>query len=367
MADFYLTTMRTEIQAQFQYRAGDVHVPPRDGGRAGHLPRRLVDDRGSVRAARSAGSPRATSPRTTSSGRSCGTMNIVFTPYGWEWRIREGELSGQLLRPLHPHPLRHRAVRRREDPVAPLYLPIAVVPDAGLRPDVRPAARRGRRVRGRDLGRIPHPHVQPGRRSGWSASGRRASARSSRCTSSVELLLSGRLVPLPLMPDWVQTIAWFLPFRWTFYFPIETLVGDLTNAELLAGLGMQLFWILVGIGDLLARLALRDSPLHGGGELSERRSASRCSSSRRRDERAAVPRELRARSPPVAARARDRARRPPLVFSHTDGAERLDAVRAPLRCSASRSVMGGRDPAVDPAEHDAAHRGGAGGEARLTR
>ena len=30
------------------------------------------------------------------------TMNIVFTPYGWEWRIREGELSGQLLRPIHP-------------------------------------------------------------------------------------------------------------------------------------------------------------------------------------------------------------------------------------------------------------------------
>lgn len=29
-------------------------------------------------------------------------MNIVFTPYGWEWRIREGRLSGMLLRPLHP-------------------------------------------------------------------------------------------------------------------------------------------------------------------------------------------------------------------------------------------------------------------------
>ena len=26
-------------------------------------------------------------------------MNIVFTPYGWEWRIREGELSAALLRP----------------------------------------------------------------------------------------------------------------------------------------------------------------------------------------------------------------------------------------------------------------------------
>ena len=29
-------------------------------------------------------------------------MNIVFTPYGWEWRIREGQLSAALLRPLHP-------------------------------------------------------------------------------------------------------------------------------------------------------------------------------------------------------------------------------------------------------------------------
>ena len=38
------------------------------------------------------------------------------------------------------------------------------------------------------------------------------------------------------------------PFRWTFYFPIEALVGDLSNQELLAGLGMQLFWIGVGIG-----------------------------------------------------------------------------------------------------------------------
>ena len=42
----------------------------------------------------------------------------------------------------------------------------------------------------------------------------------------IELLLSGRLVPLPLMPDWVQTLAMFLPFQWAFYFPIECLAGD---------------------------------------------------------------------------------------------------------------------------------------------
>ncbi len=75
----------------------------------------------------------------------------------------------------------------------------------------------------------------------------------------VELLLSGRLVPMTLMPDWVQTLAWFLPFQWTFFFPIETLVGDYSNAELLRGLGMQVFWILVGIAifSLVWRRAVR--------------------------------------------------------------------------------------------------------------
>ena len=61
-----------------------------------------------------------------------------------------------------------------------------------------------------------------------------------------ELLLSGRLVPLPLMPDWAQTLASLLPFKWTFYFPIEALVGDLSTAELIGGLGMQALWIAIG-------------------------------------------------------------------------------------------------------------------------
>ena len=65
---------------------------------------------------------------------------------------------------------------------------------------------------------------------------------------TLELLLSGRLVPLPLMPDWVENVAWFLPFQWTFYFPIQTLVGDCSNEELAAGLAMQVLWTLIGIG-----------------------------------------------------------------------------------------------------------------------
>jgi ABC-2 type transport system permease protein len=57
------------------------------------------------------------------------------------------------------------------------------------------------------------------------------------------------------MPDWVQRLAFFLPFQWCFYFPIQALVGDLPARQLLAGLGMQIAWIL--IGTLLVRVMWR--------------------------------------------------------------------------------------------------------------
>ena len=50
-------------------------------------------------------------------------MNIVFTPFGWEWRVKEGQLSGRLLRPVHPDPLRPCRIRgdevRRHRALAP--------------------------------------------------------------------------------------------------------------------------------------------------------------------------------------------------------------------------------------------------------
>ena len=65
---------------------------------------------------------------------------------------------------------------------------------------------------------------------------------------AAELLLSGRLVPMQLMPDWAQDVAAFLPFQWSFYFPIESLVGDYSTGELLGGLAMQALWIVVLTG-----------------------------------------------------------------------------------------------------------------------
>ncbi len=63
---------------------------------------------------------------------------------------------------------------------------------------------------------------------------------------AIELLLSGRIVPLDLLPNWAQNIANFLPYQWSFAFPIEVAIGRKTLEQTLAGMGWQFVWIIGG-------------------------------------------------------------------------------------------------------------------------
>ncbi|MBM2823029.1 MAG: type transport system permease protein [Thermoleophilia bacterium] len=257
LADFYVTTMRTAVQEQFQYRAATyMYLIGMVAEPVIYLVvwSTIADQSGGTVGGLTAGEFAAyyivwTLVR---------TMNIVFTPYGWEWRIREGELSGQLLRPLHPIHYDLAWFAGGKIPWVLFYLPIAVVLTLVFNPtfDVRPleVAVFGVAVWGAYLIRTFN-QTALGLICFWTT---RVGALF-QLYIALELLLSGRLVPLTLFPEWVQTVAWFLPFRWTFYFPIQTLVGDLTNAELLGGLAMQVFWTVVGIGvfSLVWRYAIR--------------------------------------------------------------------------------------------------------------
>jgi ABC-2 type transport system permease protein len=171
-------------------------------------------------------------------------MNIVFTPYGWEWRIREGELSASLLRPLHPIHEDIAGFAGWKVVTIILWLPIAAVLWLAFDPsfDVRVAevAAFCVAIWGAYLIRTMFLTAL-GMVTFWTT---RVSALFELMVG-LELLLSGRLVPLPIMPDWAEDIAAVLPFKWSFYFPIDVLVGDMTNRELLEGLGMQLLWIVV--------------------------------------------------------------------------------------------------------------------------
>ncbi|NUT54452.1 MAG: ABC transporter permease [Thermoleophilia bacterium] len=171
-------------------------------------------------------------------------MNIVFTPYGWEWRIREGELSAALLRPLHPLHDDLAGFAGWKVVTIVLWLPIAAVLwlafDPVLDPTLLEVGVFSLAIWGAYLIRTMFLTTL-GMVTFWTT---RVSALF-ELFIALELLLSGRLVPLPLMPDWAETVANVLPFKWSFYVPIDALVGDMSTAELLGGLAAQLAWIVV--------------------------------------------------------------------------------------------------------------------------
>jgi ABC-2 type transport system permease protein len=172
-------------------------------------------------------------------------MNIVFTPYGWEERVKQGQLAGQLLQPVHPihHDLAWFAGWKVV--VIVLWLPIAAVLTIAFRPTLDPSVLQCVTfffaIWGAYLIRSLFLWVL-GMVTFWTT---RVSALYETYFVA-ELLLSGRLVPMELMPQWVQNVANLLPFQWTFGFPITALVGPIDNDELLAGLGAQLVWIAIG-------------------------------------------------------------------------------------------------------------------------
>ncbi len=62
------------------------------------------------------------------------------------------------------------------------------------------------------------------------------------------LFLSGQIAPLELFPAPLQAVAALLPFRWMVSFPVELLLGRLTPAAALTGLGAQAVWALLCLG-----------------------------------------------------------------------------------------------------------------------
>jgi ABC-2 type transport system permease protein len=172
-------------------------------------------------------------------------MNIVFTPYGWEDRIRQGELSGMLVRPVHPIHYDLAYFAGWKVVVVVLWLPIAFVLSAIFRPafDVSPleVAVFAVAIWGAYLIRSMLLWVL-GMVTFWTT---RVSALYETYFTA-ELLLSGRLVPLALLPGWAAGVAGVLPFKYTFGYPIEVLAGDLTTRQLLTGLGLQAVWVAAG-------------------------------------------------------------------------------------------------------------------------
>jgi len=262
--EFYLSTMRIAILSQFQYRVANYFYM------IGMIAEPVIylvvwstiaEQQGGMVGGYTAGSFAAyyiiwTLVR---------NMNIVFTPYGWEWRIREGNLSMELMRPIHPIHNDIAYFSGWKFVVIVLWLPLASFLSWVFKPvfDVTWmevivffiaiwGAYLIRTMVLTLLGMITF----------WTT---RVSAIF-EMYFGLELILSGRLVPLTLMPAWVQTLSDYLPFKWTFFFPIHALTGSMSTQELWTGVGMQVLWVTVSalFFNLIWRAAIKQFSAVGG-------------------------------------------------------------------------------------------------------
>lgn len=240
----YATLGRTSIMEQFQYRAANYFYMI--GMVAEPIVYLVV---WSTIARQQGGSVGGYTPTTFAAYYIVWTlvrnMNIVFTPFGWEERIREGQLSGQLVRPLHPIHYDVGFFAGWKVVVIVLWIPIAAVLSLVFRPELSPTVAQGVTflvaIWGAYLIRTLLLWML-GMVTFWTT---RVSALF-EAFFAAELLLSGRLLPVSLMPQWAQTLAGYLPFESTFGFPITALVGPISDGDLVRGLAKQLVWIVLG-------------------------------------------------------------------------------------------------------------------------
>jgi ABC-2 type transport system permease protein len=77
---------------------------------------------------------------------------------------------------------------------------------------------------------------------------------------------SGGTLPIPLMPMMLQRVVAFLPFAYTADFPFRVYSGNIGTVEALAGIGIQLLWLVLlpFIGNRLMNGTLKKLVIQGG-------------------------------------------------------------------------------------------------------
>lgn len=244
LADVYRTLFALELSVMFQYRASVViwllglvlqpviymvvwlRVAESRGGQVGDF------DAGSIAA------------------YFLVMMLVNHCTFSWHmfemgWRVRSGFFNAILVQPLHPW---HRDVLQN---VAYKFLTLAVLlPAAGalawyFEPTLSPP---GWAV----LAAIPAVFLAfltrfffewaLGLLAFWITD----TSGLNNMYMAVVLIFTGRLAPLSLLPEGMQTFAAISPFEWMISFPVELILGRLTQQQALHGFGMQVLWIAVG-------------------------------------------------------------------------------------------------------------------------
>jgi ABC-2 type transport system permease protein len=176
------------------------------------------------------------------------TSNIVIHIFGY--KIQDGTLSGELIRPIHPM-LTNALVNNIANKALTIMglTPIWIILFLLYRPDFSDVTMIG------ILLSIPAMLLAFFIGYLLSATITALAFWTTRVYSIHEfyyaliLLFSGQFVPLTLMPKIVQDIAQYLPFQLFIYYPIQLILGKLSTEQIVQGYVMVFFWL--GISMLL--------------------------------------------------------------------------------------------------------------------
>lgn len=65
---------------------------------------------------------------------------------------------------------------------------------------------------------------------------------------TIYMVFGGALFPIGLLPPAAQAVIALTPFPYLIGFPVDVMLGKLSNADLLRGFGLQLLWTLAFVG-----------------------------------------------------------------------------------------------------------------------
>lgn len=175
------------------------------------------------------------------------TMMVNHATFTWimwefEWRVRQGTFSPQLLRPVHPI---HKDIA---DNLGYKFLTLAVMVPAAVVLALVFDARFDTSVWA-VLAFVPALVFAYAIRFAieWTlamtAFWTTRNGAVNQMYYPVVLFLSGQAAPLALYPEPVQVLAALLPFRWFVAFPTELVLGRLSVQEALVGFGAQAAWV----------------------------------------------------------------------------------------------------------------------------
>jgi ABC-2 type transport system permease protein len=174
------------------------------------------------------------------------TSNIVIHTFAY--KVQDGSLSGELVRPIHPM-LTNALVNNIAFKALTIlgFIPIWIILYFLYKPDYSSV------TMANILLSIPAMII--GFFVGFllSASITSLAFWTTRVYSiqefyyAVSLLFSGQFVPLTLMPPVIQEIARYLPFQLLIYFPVELILGNLSQAQITQGFASGFIWLVASI------------------------------------------------------------------------------------------------------------------------